>query len=191
MEYAARMTVAIALLLISSRVHAQAPEDLDIPCSEAPETAIVSMPPRLQDVAQVICTPYGHLITSADGQYWTYPGALAPVMLLAYLDVDEAAPVIVNHARHFTRIEARDIAAADMARHLGAQDGLSPPPPDATIVGLEIVAVNQDNVEQRIILLNDGRSRWGYLCEPACKPKESFLALDFRKPQTPAVLPKR
>jgi hypothetical protein len=189
----ARTTMAFILLTVAAQVHAQQPENIDIPCSEAPQRAVVSMPPRLQDVAQVICTSYGHFITAADGQYWTYPGAMAPAMLVAGLDLDAYgdAPSIVNHARHFTRIEARDITAADIARHVGTEDGLPPPPSEATPVGIEIVAVNQDDVEQKIILLSDGRSRWGYLCAPTCKPKESFLALDFRKQPAPAASPER
>lgn len=190
--FVAHTAAALVLLSIAARVYAQQPDNLVMPCSGAPASAVVSMPDRLQDVAQVICTPYGHFITAADGQYWTYPGAMAPAMLVAGLDLEAYgnAPPIVNHARHFLRIEARDISSTDIARYISADDGLPPPPAETRVAGLEIIAFNQDEVEQKIFLFNDGRSRWGYLCDPGCKPKESFLALDFRKPSTPTVSPR-
>lgn len=153
----------------------------EIPCSGAPKDAVVEVPGNVRDLAAVTCTKYGHFLTGVDGTIWTYPGAMAPALLIADFDAanDKVAPAEVNHSKYFSSIKARDISPADTTALL-ADDGLPKPPAGTLITAVEISTINQDRVEQKAYIFSDGESRWGYLCDPKCKPNNTFMVLDMR-----------
>jgi hypothetical protein len=155
-----------------------------IPCSGAPSEAMVEVPENIRDLAAVSCTKYGHFLTGADGTIWTYPGAMAPALLIAYLEAADSkeVPPEVNHSKYFSSIQVRNVPSADAVALLSNDDGLPKPPVDSPIAAIEISAKNQDGVVQKAYIFSSGTSRWGYLCDPTCKPDNTFMVLDMRRP---------
>ena len=176
-------SLAISTILLAA--FAQAGNAQEMTCTDAPKEAIVKVPERIKDFANVICTQYGHFLTGAEGTIWTYPGAMAPALLIAYLDMADSKelPPEVNHSKYFSSIKARDIPASETAE-LIADDGLPRPPAEASITAIEISATNQDGIEQKAYIFTSGSDRWGYLCDPACKPRDTFMVLDMRRPSS-------
>jgi hypothetical protein len=155
----------------------------EIPCSGAPKEAVVVVPESIKDLAAVYCTKYGHYLTGVDGTIWTYPGAMAPALLIAYVEgaKSKQLPPEVGHSKHFTSIKVRNIRASDTAALLAKDDGMPPPPSGAQITAaLEISAQNQDGVEQKVYIFDSGQNRWGYLCDPECRPQNTFMVIDMR-----------
>ena len=175
--------IAALVILLAAYPHEGIAQE--IPCSGAPSEAVVEVPESIRDLAAVSCTKYGHFLTGADGTIWTYPGAMAPALLIAYLEAADSkqAPSEVNHSKHFSGIQVRDIPSADMAALLSDDDGLPKPPADSPMAAMEISAKNQDGVVQKAYIFTSGTSRWGYLCDPTCKPRNTFMVLDMRHPR--------
>lgn len=173
---AKEICISAVLLLTGYSGTAEAQE---IPCTGAPKDAVVKVPEPIKDLAAVTCSRYGHFLTGADGTIWTYPGAMAPAMLIAYVDAadQKQLPSEVGHSKHFSSIKVRDIPSGEV-RALLSDDGFSETSPSGSVHAIEITAVNQDGVEQRAYVFSSGTNRWGYLCDPKCKPKNSFMVLE-------------
>ena len=166
-------------------IYSRAGEAQEITCNDAPKAAVVEVPERINDLATVVCTKYGHFLTGAEGIIWTYPGAMAPALLIAYLDAadSEQLPPEVNHSKYFSSIKVRDVTSSEVAGLLSG-DGLPPPPADSVIAAIEISATNQDGIEQKAFVFSAGTDRWGYLCDPNCKPRNTFMVIDMRRPRS-------
>ena len=176
--------ISLFISAIVLTAYSQSAEAQEIACSAAPKEAIVEVPAAINDLATVICTKYGHFLTGAEGTIWTYPGAMAPALLIAYLDEadNKQLPPEVNHSKYFSAIEVRDIASSEVGGLL-SDDGLPPPAADTRTTVIEISATNQDGIEQKAYIFTAGANRWGYLCDPECKPRNTFMVLDMRRPR--------
>ncbi|HUS24350.1 MAG TPA: hypothetical protein VM369_05330, partial [Candidatus Binatia bacterium] len=71
-------------------------------CAGSPAEAVTKLPAPLSDWGQVMCTPYGHIITNRQGWIWTQPGSYAPVMIPAQMVRQNPEPL--GNKMYFTQI---------------------------------------------------------------------------------------
>jgi len=171
---------ALSLLNIDSAAHAQS--SFEIPCVDAPQSAIKDLPEPLNDWAQVRCTIYGHTIIAKAPWAWVYPGLSRPVHFPAQMA--DRQPEKVNHAAHYSSVEAtklEPLKVEEAAALFGDTIGLSPPPTDAA---WRITMTNQEGISHTMFMGREGRvdkskpaQGWGFWCAPGCKAGRSFVIL--------------
>ena len=171
----------IVSFLFSFALNALEPQPIDLDCKDAKKEAVTEIPEPFEDLAAVHCTIYGHLITGSEGVLWNYPGGFAPVIIPSQMV--KAEPKVVNHEMYFTSITANTLKgkeAKNIFSRFGKGFDMSEVESPAEV--LELVATNNESIEQKVYLFNAGQnSIWGFACQPTCKPEMSFMVLKMRK----------
>lgn len=182
-------------------------------CAGAPERAIKAedLSAELKTILSIACYDHGHRLQSVEGEAWVtrfdaYGFAVVPVFQALNAQViDNLADRdnTVGHAVHFTSVSYKWLneqaivdALADVPRSVGL------PNPDELPVErvLELVSVNQDEIEQKMIIASLGEPAigldhrayraFGYVCSPDCKPDEIFKVMNFSEITSPSGLAK-
>ncbi len=154
-------------------------QGIEIPCADASDKAVISMPLLFKPYAMIKCTRYGHIITYKEGTFWTAPGSYSPVRIPAQMI--RSKPKIVNHSLYFKSITAREIKGEEAKKiynpitQLFDMDNSKLP-----TTALELVAINNLDIIQKVYLISFGDSMWGYTCQTICKPKFAFMVLKTR-----------
>jgi hypothetical protein len=84
-------------------------------CAGSPPEAVIKLPAPLDSWGQVMCTPYGHIITNLEGWIWTRPGGYSPVMIPSQMVRDNPAPLGNKYyftQISFTRVEGKEFDEA-------------------------------------------------------------------------------
>ena len=76
-------------------------------CSGSPKDAVMALPAPLASWAVIVCTPYGHIISSKTGWIWSYPGAYSPVFIPSQMVQSNPAPV--GNQSYFSEIAMNKI----------------------------------------------------------------------------------
>lgn len=168
------------LLFIGLSAHAQS--SFELPCDDAPVTAVKDLPAPLSHWAEVRCTIYGHTIVAKAPWVWVYPGLTRPVHFPAQMA--DRQPEKLEHAAHYSKVVAQKLdplAVEEAAALFGETIGLSPPPTDAA---WQITMTNQKGISHTLFMGREGRTDkskpaqgWGFWCAPGCKTGRSFVIL--------------
>ena len=163
------------LLLLASHVASGNPGG---DCEGTPSDAVTSLPGLLGDWAQIVCSPYGHVIAPADGWIWTQPGTFAPVFIPSQMVRSD--PKESGNEFYFSEIEFTE--ATDDERllgHLAINSGLDEPEEEGKVYRLSVS--NQDGKDLVLMfeVSGDGESIWGVWCGESCDPSTSFMLLDM------------
>jgi hypothetical protein len=147
-------------------------------CAGTPKEAIVDLPSPLNDWGQVVCTPYGHIISSKDGWIWSYPGAYAPVFVPSQMVRRE--PKELGNKSYFTKIsltevEGQEFQEAYSVFHAGFDSK------EALPVGYRVDVTSISGESLKLYFFDYGHSAWGIWCRDTCDPKLSFMVLNMAK----------
>ena len=165
-----------------SSAHAQPADD----CAGSPAEAVTKLPAPLSNWGQVMCTPYGHIITNLDGWVWTQPGAYAPVMIPTQMLRKNPEP-LGNKAYFtqiaFTRVEGKEFETAYSAFIKGFDDGGE----KTTGYRLDVTSVSGKTL--KLYFFESGDSIWGIWCAKECDPMSRFILLNMNKKPNKALQP--
>jgi len=149
-------------------------------CDGSPVDAVLSLPAAMDDWAQIICTPYGHIIAPEEGWFWSYPGGFSPVMVPSQLV--RTQPEEVGNASYFRRVEfvlAKSEKVELVRSAFNAGFDANENPGDIYRLTVE----NQDG--KPLILYFDvdesGKNTWGMWCADECDSDSRFMVLDMRE----------
>jgi hypothetical protein len=161
---------------MAARVSAARADD----CAGTPPQAVMELPQPLAKWGQLVCTPYGHIISNHAGWIWSNPGSYSPVFIPAQMVVDNPAPT--GNLSYFTKIEMVEVTGkqySDVYRtfhgHFGVDDKL----PRA--FKLDVDSVPGPPVTHLTLYFFDyGSSAWGMWCPHGkCDPTSNFMILDM------------
>lgn len=165
--------------------------DSRIDCGGAPADAVTNanLPEHLKGDVQIECWQHGHTLGAAYGHVWMtrieeFGDIQVPLSLVLRAQIRTAEEIenkvlpVVNHAAYFTRIEKRVLSSAEAAPVLALWAEKNPQVEVSNVSEvMEILAVNQDAVEQRAYIANfTTGEQSGYLCTPECDA-ETLLSL--------------
>lgn len=72
-------------------------------CVGTPKEAVTELPSPLDNWGQIVCTPYGHIISNKQGYVWSNIGSYSPVMIPSQMV--RTNPKNVGNNSYFTSIE--------------------------------------------------------------------------------------
>jgi hypothetical protein len=147
-------------------------------CAGTPTEAVSDLPSPLNEWGQLVCTPYGHIISNKDGWIWSYPAAYAPVFIPSQMVQKE--PKELGNKSYFTKIIMTKVEGSEFQEtysvfHAGFDAKETLP------VGyrLDVASVSGDSL--KLYFFDYGDSAWGIWCRDTCDPKLSFMVLNMAK----------
>jgi hypothetical protein len=167
----------VALLLLAiwgSAARAQVGD-----CSGTPKEAVTKLPAPLGDWGQVLCTPYGHIITNLEGWIWTQPGGYSPVMIPSQMVRNNPEP-LGNKSYFteitFTRVRGNEFTDTYKVFNEGFADDAQ------TTTGYRLDAKSVSGKSLKLYFFETGDSIWGIWCSKECDPTSRFMLLNMKKP---------
>lgn len=177
----ARLNLTLVAALICSLAAGIAAARAD-GCTGTPAQAVMELPQPLARWGQIICTPYGHIISSHPGWVWSNVGSYSPVMIPAQMVVDH--PASTGNLSYFTKIAMVEVKGDKYYEiynifhsHLGP-DGALP-----KAFRLDVDSVPGPPVTHLTLYFFDyGASAWGMWCpHEKCDPTTNFMILDMAR----------
>ena len=170
MKYLLALSMLVAPLFVSGAPSGN--------CDGAPKEAIVELPSPIDDWGQILCTPYGHILSAKEGWLWTNPGGYSPVMIPSQMVRSE--PKQLGNESYFTEInlvvlEGKEAEESIALFETGFDKSESPP----RVYSLQVVSVAGKTLGFRFF--DFGSSAWGMWCNKECKPSSRFMLLDMSK----------
>ncbi len=140
----------------------------------------MELPQPLARWGQIVCTPYGHIISNHDGWIWSNMGSYSPVFIPAQMVVDN--PAQTGNLTYFTKIEMREVTGDEyegVYKTFHVQIGADDKPPKA--YRLDVYSVPGAPVTHLALYFFDyGASAWGMWCpHEKCDPSSKFMILDM------------
>jgi len=178
--FTARFALFFCALAIAASFGAASPKAAsENDCSGTPVEAVMTLPAPLNKWGKIICTPYGHVLSSHTGWAWIHPNAQQPVFIPAQM-VDRD-PLPVGNAIFFTKIEVSRINGNEYAHayevfHQGFDEmDLTP-----EIYRAEFTSVSGDMTQ--LYFLDYGTYAWGIWCsEEACDRDTRFVIVNKKQ----------
>lgn len=151
-------------------------------CTGSPPDAVMTLPAPLSRWAQIVCTPFGHMLASHKGWMWLAPD-LDPVFIPAQ-SMDKN-PEQLGNKIYFTKIDVERVKGAEFEDayktfHEGFDD--SEVKPDGYRV--EMTTVRGNTI--RMYFFDYDTYAWGMSCpDNKCEPDTRFMVLDRSTPPKP------
>jgi hypothetical protein len=152
-------------------------------CKGPPDKAVTTLPAPLDEWGQIVCTPYGPVISAHDGWIWSRPGGYSPVWIPAQMVRDD--PAELGGTVYFTKIDFVRVDGTEAeTAYAGLHKMFSDPSPPATY-RLDVSSVSGRSL--RLYFFENGSSRIGIWCTGgSCDPDSWFMVLDMKHPPEPA-----
>lgn len=172
------VTATSLLLLLTTCAAAEADPSGD--CEGTPENAVMTLPAAMDDWAQIVCTPYGHIIAAEDGWIWSYPGDLYPVMVPSQMV--RSNPEEVGNASYFSRIEFVPAEKENIEEVRAAlTEGFDVTDSPGSIYRLSVENQDGEPLQLYFDITEDGKDTWGIWCADRCNTDRRFMVLDMRE----------
>ena len=152
-------------------------------CEGTPEEAIVELPEPLKGWGEILCTPYGHIITNKEGWVWTYIGGYYPFMIPS--QIVSMNPDPVGNASYFKRIDMTRLTGEEAETSIKKfEDGFlqSEDMPKAYL--LEAVSISNKKLPFKFFVYKGEYGDdlvFGMWCSKGCNPETRFIILDRSK----------
>lgn len=177
---AVRYLAALVLLALGGTAQAQSGSD----CAGSPPDAVTTLPSPLSSWGQVVCTPYGHIITNQEGWIWSNPGSYSPVMIPAQMVQTNPEPL--GNSSYFTRIsftpvEGKEYATAHEAINKGFDEEEMMPK------GYRLDVTSVSGKSLKLYFFEAGDSIWGIWCREDCDTGSRFMLLNMQKKPNKAL----
>ena len=145
-------------------------------CEGTPKTAVTTLPIPLANWGQVVCTPFGHIITNKEGWVWSNPGSYSPVMIPSQMVRSNPEP-LANES-YFTKVEMSELSGieADEAVMI-FEKGFDTSGTKPTVYALNVVSVSGKSLGFKFF--DYGDSQWGMWCNGECDPHSKFMLLNM------------
>jgi len=173
----------LALLLLAAWLSPAGAQSADA-CAGSPAEAVTTLPAPLSSWGQVLCTPYGHIITNREGWVWTQPGAYAPVMIPAQMvraNPDQVGNKIYFTQISFTRVNDKEFEEAYAAFIKGFDDE------GEKTTGYRLDAKSVSGKALKLYFFESAESIWGIWCTKQCDPASRFMLLNMNKKPNKAL----
>ncbi|WP_447527574.1 hypothetical protein [Vreelandella sp. TE19] len=171
------LLVTIALIF-SFNAEAATPQG---DCTGTPDTAVIELPEPLSEWGEIVCTPYGHIISNREGWIWSEPAAYSPVFIPSQMVQTQPEPI--GGASHFTKIEFLEMPTTNpeaQAAITELQSGLDAEPVEKAYRLAVTGSLNRSLV---IYFINIGSTIWGIWCGSdgaSCSSDSRFMVLEMR-----------
>jgi hypothetical protein len=171
----AMLVAAVALSLAVNISTARADD-----CAGTPPQAVMELPQPLAKWGQIVCTPYGHIISNRAGWIWSNVGSYSPVFIPAQMVVNNPAPT--GNLSYFTKIEVKEVTGDQYETVYKVFHGqLAPDAKLPKSYRLDVYSVPGPPVTHLTLYFFDyGAAAWGMWCpHEKCDPTSNFMILDM------------
>lgn len=166
-------TIAV-LILFSLNSNAELAGD----CEGTPKSAVTSLPEPLNKWGQIVCTPYGHIITNKDGWVWSNPGSYSPVMIPSQMVRSKPEPLGNNS--YFTKIELTELTGKEADKSIALfETGFDVSESKPRVFSLKVKSISGKVLGFKFF--DFGNSQWGMWCNKECDPNSKFMLLNMVK----------
>ena len=164
--------IIVIMALLSLNAFAEPAGD----CEGTPKPAVTSLPEPLNNWGQIVCTPYGHIITNKEGWVWSNPGSYSPVMIPSQMVRSNPEPLGNNS--YFTKIELKELTGKEAENSIKLFEAGF----DASETKPRVLALKVESVSGKTLGFNFfdfGASQWGMWCNKQCDPNSKFMLLNM------------
>ncbi len=167
-----KYSILVVMFLLSVNAIASPSGD----CSGASESAVVELPTPLSNWGQLICTPYGHIITNKEGWVWSNPGSYSPVMIPSQMVRSNPEPL--GNKSYFTKIEMVALTGneAEVSRKI-FEAGFDVSETKPKVYSLKVASISGKKLGFQFF--DYGNSQWGMWCNKECDPNSKFMLLNM------------
>ncbi|UZJ43817.1 hypothetical protein OOT55_14290 [Marinimicrobium sp. C6131] len=164
----------VVMALISLNANAEPVGD----CKGTPSSAVTSLPEPLNKWGQIVCTPYGHIITNKEGWIWSNPGSYSPVMIPSQIVRDNPEP-LANES-YFTKIEMSEVSGKEAQESVNLfEKGFDTSESMPSVYSLNVTSSSGKSLDFKFF--DYGNSQWGMWCNKECDPNSKFMLLNMAK----------
>ena len=153
---------------------APAAEDYD--CSGTPDKAVMTLPAPLSKWGRIVCTPFGHVLSSHDGWIWLMPDGSRSVSVSSQFPV--RVPQSLGNNSYFTKIDIVQVKGEESDQayttfHVGFDEKEIKP----DVYRVELTSVSGRSM--RIFFFDYDTYAWGMTCpNNICETETRFMVLD-------------
>ena len=165
---------AVVMVLISLHGNAEPAGD----CEGTPKSAVTSLPEPLTKWGQIVCTPYGHIITNKEGWVWSNPGNYSPVMIPSQMVHSNPEP-LANES-YFSNIEMNEVSGKEAQEYAELfEKGFDTSESEPRVYSLNVASSSGKSLD--FMFFDYGNSLWGMWCNKECDPNSKFMLLNMAK----------
>jgi len=162
----------LALFIISTNVIASPVGD----CDGTPKSAITQLPKPIKSWGQIVCTPYGHIITNKEGWVWSQPASFSPVMIPSQMI--RSNPEALGNKSYFIKIDMTTLSGIEAEASIKMfEDGFDNSEYSPTVYALEVSSISGKQLGFQFF--DYGNSLWGMWCNKKCDPSSRFMLLNM------------
>lgn len=149
------------------------------PCEGASKEAVIELPEPLNNWAQVLCTPYGHVISNKVGWVWERTDGSRPVIAMIPSQMVKSNPKPLGNGSYFKKITLERASAAESERAIrNFEQGFSKHSNIANVYKSTITPANGSSLAFQFFEYDDGK--WGMQCEENCTTDFRFTVSNPR-----------
>ena len=164
----------VVVVLLSINTYAEPTGD----CEGTPKLAVIMLPEPLNNWAQILCTPYGHIITNKEGWVWSNPGSYSPVMIPS--QIVRSSPEQVGNDSYFTKIEMVEVTGKKAEASIQVfEAGFDVSKSKPNVFSLRVTSISGKTLGFNFF--DYGDSQWGMWCNKDCDPNSKFMLLNMAK----------
>jgi hypothetical protein len=170
-------------LLMLSVLTLIAPLDIAFPataqkydCAGTPDKAVMTLPLPLSKWGSIVCTPFGHVLSSHEGWVWLMPDGSDTVFIPSQFA--DKNPETLGNNSYFTKIEAAQVKGEESdeaytAFHVGFDEKEIKP----DVYRVDLTSVSGKTM--RIFFFDYDTYAWGMTCpNNKCETDMRFMILD-------------
>ena len=147
-------------------------------CSGTPKDAITVLPSPLDTWGQIVCSPYGHIISNKQDFIWSNAGSYSPVMIPSQMVREQ--PKEIGNASYFTSIEMIKLNGEDAKSSIELfETGFDKSPTTPSVYSLAVTSISGKKLGFKFFDFGD--SQWGMWCNKKCDPNSRFMILNMAK----------
>jgi hypothetical protein len=146
-------------------------------CTGMPSGAAMTLPQPLSRWAELICTPYGQIITNHQGWIWSNPGSYSPVFIPSQMVVSD--PKSLGNNSYFTKIQLTKVEGDEFQSAYSVFHGrMAPDPKLPEGYRLDVASVSGNALV--LYFFDYGSHAWGIWCPHGiCDSDSRFMVLDM------------
>lgn len=147
-------------------------------CEGTPKFAVTTLPAPLDGWGQIVCTPFGHIITNKEGWVWSNPGSYSPVMIPSQMV--RSIPEPLANESYFTKIEMNELSDNEAEEAVIIfEKGFDTSGTKPKVYALNVASVSGKSLGFKFF--DYGDSQWGMWCNRECDPNSKFMLLNMAK----------
>ena len=169
-----KSTLVIILMFVTYNAFASMQGD----CAGTPKEAVTELPAPFDKWGQIVCTPYGHIISNKEGWIWSNPGGYRPVMIPSQMV--RSNPKAVGNESYFSEISLKQLIGeeAESAVEIFEQ-GFDKSPKAPKVYSVKVVSISGKELGFQFFEFE--KHSWGMWCNKECDPGSRFMILNMEK----------